>query len=81
MVIVERESKPSTLLIYIDFPLILSCSSKDRSLVLTRSDTGTNSIVDVGNRNYIEFGCGISPKMVFARYETTPMLGLVNQNP
>jgi len=58
----------------------VSCSSRDRFLTLTRSDTQTNTQLDVGGRNYIEFGCGISPKIMFARYGNTPVIGLVNQS-
>jgi hypothetical protein len=56
---VEREMKP-------DAPLILSCSSKDNSLVLTKMDTSTSSLLKLKYNTGIEFGCGIGPKVVFS---------------
>lgn len=58
MATIEREMKP-------DGPLILSCSSKDNSLVLTKMDSGVSSLLKLKYNTGIEFGCGIGPKVVF----------------
>ena len=58
LVTVEREMKP-------DGPFVLSCSSKDNSLVLTKMDTGVSSMLKLKYNTGIEFGCGIGPKVVF----------------
>ncbi len=47
-----------------DSPLILTCSSKDKSLLLTKMDTGTSDRVQVNGACNIQFGCGIGPKIV-----------------
>ena len=49
-----------------DFPLLLSCSSKDNSLVVTKMDTSTSSLLKLKYNTGIEFGCGIGPKVVFS---------------
>ena len=38
LITIEREMKP-------DCPLLLSCSSKDNSLVVTKMDTSTSSLL------------------------------------
>lgn len=48
----------------VDSPLILACSSKDKSLSLLKMDTGTTEIVKVPGAVNIEFGHGIGPKIV-----------------
>lgn len=37
MTLIERDSKPSINYDNLEFPIVLSCSAKDRSLVLTRT--------------------------------------------
>ena len=47
-----------------DSPLVLSCSNKDKSLTLTKMDSGLSESVKVSGAFHIEFGCGIGPKIV-----------------
>lgn len=56
---IEREMKP-------EGALVLSCSSKDNSLVLTKMDTGVSCLLKLKYNTGIEFGCGIGPKVVFS---------------
>lgn len=60
---------------------MLSCSSKDKNLVLTKTDTGQSSIFDVGDRLNVEYGCGIGPKIIFDDGKWGLMMGLVSQVP
>ena len=62
-----------------DFPLILSCSSRDKSLLLTRTDTSINSLFEVENKLSVRFGCGVGPKLIFDRFKGSPMMALVSQ--
>lgn len=79
LVVVERESKPSKKKCYIDHPIVLSCSSKDKALVLTKTDTGLSSLFEVNDRLNVEYGCGIGPKIVFDVSRAGLMMGLVSQ--
>jgi len=47
-----------------DGPMILTCSSKDKSLRLTKMDNGITEDVRVNGACNVEFGCGIGPKIV-----------------
>lgn len=49
-----------------DSPMVLSCSSKDKSLCLTRMDTGISEHIKFNGACNIEFGCGIGPKIVIS---------------
>ena len=49
-----------------DCPLIVSTSSKDKSLCVTRMDSGQSELVKVNGPFNIEFGCGIGPKIVLS---------------
>ena len=49
-----------------DGPFVLSCSSKDNSLVLTKMDNTMSSLMKLKYNTGIEFGCGIGPKVVFS---------------
>lgn len=79
LVVVERESKPSTCCIYVDHPIVLSCSSKDKALVLTKTDTGLSSLFEVDDKLNVEYGCGIGPKIIFDKGRGGLMMGLVSQ--
>ena len=46
-------------------PLVLSCSSKDNTLLLTKVDSSISSQLKLKYNTGIEFGCGIGPKVVF----------------
>lgn len=47
-------------------PLVLTCSSKDKSLCLTKMDSGLSEYIKINGACNIEFGCGIGPKIVFS---------------
>lgn len=49
-----------------DSPMVLTCSSKDKSLCLTRMDTGQSEQIKVNGACNVEFGCGIGPKVVMS---------------
>ncbi len=72
LVTVEREMKP-------EGPFVLSCSSKDNSLVLTKMDTGVSSLIKLKYNTGIEFGCGIGPKVVF-NGSRAGMVAILNQS-
>ena len=59
LLVLERQSKA-------EYPLVLSCMPKEKSFVLTKTDTGNSSLVDVKGRLNVEFGCGIGPKVVLS---------------
>jgi hypothetical protein len=48
-----------------DGPFVLSCSSKDSNLLLTKVDSSVSSQIKLQYNAGIEFGCGIGPKVVF----------------
>ena len=58
--LVEREMKSES-------PIALSCSAKDKALVMTKMETGVSSFVNMDGQLGIEFGCGIGPKIVACR--------------
>lgn len=47
-------------------PLVLTCSSKDKSLCLTKMDSGLSENIKMNCAFYVEFGCGIGPKIVLS---------------
>lgn len=49
-----------------DSPLVLSCSSKDKNLCLTKMDSGYSELVRINGNFNIDFGCGIGPKIVMS---------------
>lgn len=61
-----------------DGPFVLSCSSKDNSLVLTKMDTTMSSLMKLKYNTGIEFGCGIGPKVVFSEAKGG-MVAVLNQ--
>lgn len=67
----ERENKS-------DKPIALSCLSKEKSLLLTKLESGTNSLLDVRGRLNVELGCGIGPKMVASE---SGVLAILSQSP
>lgn len=60
--------------------MILSCSSKDKSLVLTRTETSINSLFEVNNKLCMTLGCGVAPKILFDKWRGLPIMALVNQS-
>jgi hypothetical protein len=59
-------------------PLVLSCMPREKSLVLTKMETGGNSLVDVKGRLSVEIGCGIGPKVVMAE---GGLMAILSQSP
>ena len=57
--VIEREMKPNS-------PLVLTCSSKDKHLILTKMDSGISESIRINGIFAIEFGCGIGPKIVMS---------------
>ncbi len=57
LLLFERENKN-------DCPIVLSCLAKEKSLMITKTETGVNSMIDVKGRLNVEIGCGIGPKLV-----------------
>ena len=55
----EREMKD-------DSPIALSCSSKDKTLIMTKMESGASSFLEMNGNINIEFGCGIGPKVVMS---------------
>lgn len=45
---------------------MISCSSKDNSLVVTKMDNGLSSLAKVAGGIGIDYGCGIGPKIVLS---------------
>ncbi len=56
----------------------MSCAPKEKSLVVTKSETGVNSLIDVKGRLNVEIGCGIGPKVVVS---DSGMMAIVSQSP
>jgi hypothetical protein len=47
-------------------PIVISCAPKEKSLIVTKTETGVNSLIDVKGRLNVEIGCGIGPKVVIS---------------
>ena len=62
-----------------DSPLILSCSSKDKSLYMTKMDTGYSEFIKVNGVFNVEFGCGIGPKIVLSS-KNSGIMGILSQS-
>lgn len=59
----------------------LSCSSKDQNLVFTNAGNGNNGLVDVQGKVFIEYGCGVNPKLQVLRKGDGEMtLVVINQS-
>ena len=71
LILLEREHKPEA-------PLVLSCLAKEKSLMLTKTDSGGNSLVDVRGRLKVEIGCGIGPKVVVSE---GGLMAILSQSP
>ena len=71
VLVLERENKPEN-------PLVVSCVAKEKALILTRLDTGMNSLLDVRGRLNVEIGCGIGPKVVVSE---GGLVAMVSQSP
>ena len=44
---------------------MVSCVNKDKNLVATNLGDGNNCLIDVDDKLFVEFGCGIGPKLEF----------------
>lgn len=59
--------------------MVVTSSSKDQNLILTNVGNGNNELIDVGGKVFIEFGCGVNPKMQFVKNENGTQIIIVNQ--
>lgn len=57
---------------------MISCSSKDNSLVVTKMDNGLSSLAKVTGGIGIDYGCGIGPKIVLSGVREG-LMAIVNQ--
>lgn len=62
-----------------DCPIVLSCSSKDKSLCMTKMDTGLSEYIKVNGAFNIEFGCGIGPKIIMS-HKNTGIMAILSQS-
>ena len=70
MIIVERKNKPLA-------PIVVTSCHRDRSLMVTKTDSGLNRQIGMKGRLKVDFGCGIGPKIVMNKEE---MMGIVSQS-
>lgn len=62
----------------VENPLLLTCSCKDSSLVLTKMENGLSSLAKVAGGLGIDYGCGIGPKVVLSEARDG-LMAIVNQ--
>jgi len=58
----------------------ISCSSKDQNLVLTNVGNGGNAVIDVQSKVFIEYGCGVNPKIQMMKRGEDMELIVINQS-
>ena len=59
----------------------ISCSSKDQNLVFTNVSNGNNGIIDIQSKVFIEYGCGVNPKLqLIRRSEGELQMVVINQS-
>ena len=51
---------------------------KEKSFILTKTDSGNNSLVDLKGRLNVEIGCGIGPKVVISE---NGVMAILSQSP
>lgn len=61
-----------------DGPILLTCSSKDTSLIVAKMDSGVFSSLKLPTNLGIDYGCGIGPKIVLSGY-SYGVMAIVNQ--
>ena len=61
-----------------DGPILLTCSSKDNSLIVARMDSGMHSLLKLPTNLRIDYGCAIGPKIVLSSY-SWGVMAIVNQ--
>lgn len=61
-----------------DSPILLTCSSKDSSLIVAKFDSGMLSNLKLPTNLGIDYGCGIGPKIVISGYNGG-VVAIVNQ--
>ena len=71
LVVIEREMSA-------DGPILLTCSSKDNSLIVAKMDSGMHSLLKLPTNLGIDYGCGIGPKIVLSSY-SSGVMAVVNQ--
>lgn len=59
-------------------PILLTCSSKDSSLIVAKMDSGVYSSLKLASNLGIDYGCGIGPKIVLSSY-SSGLMAIVNQ--
>jgi hypothetical protein len=57
---------------------VISCCPREKSLILTKTDTGSNNLIDLRGRLNVEIGCGIGPKLII---NESGLLGIISQSP
>jgi len=58
--------------------ILLTCSSKDNSLILAKMDNGYSTQIKLPTNLGIEYGCGIGPKVVISS-SLDGVMAIVNQ--
>ena len=59
---------------------VVSCSSKDQNLVMTNVGNGVNGVVDVQGKAFIEYGCGVNPKIQMLKVGEECEMVVINQS-
>lgn len=62
----------------VDSPLLITCSAKDSSLILTKMQSGLSSLIKISPNLGIDYGCGIGPKIVLSELRDG-LMAIVNQ--
>jgi hypothetical protein len=60
--------------------MLLSCSAKDQALTLTRTESSSSTLINLNNKLYLEFGCGIGPKVIFDKIRDVPALAVLSHS-
>jgi len=61
-----------------DAPILITCSAKDSSLILTKMESGISSLIKLPTNLGIDYGCGIGPKIVLSD-NRDGLVAIVNQ--
>ena len=70
MIIIERKNKPLA-------PMVVTSCHRDRSLMVTKTESGLNRQIGMKGKLKVDFGCGIGPKIVMNKDE---VVGIVSQS-
>ena len=70
MMVIERRNKEES-------PIVITSCNREKTLMVTKTDTGVTRSQSLRGKLSIEYGCGINPKIVMSK---EGLMGVVNQS-